>query len=209
MFSLLRPTTGKIDKFLADQNNRELSYLAIGASYRLPPAGYAINHRRTKLGEGEAVFHAAKEAFRRWRQFEIGWIAIRSSTAEPVVGAAVAIQIRVCGAWSLSACRVVYSIDEQRFDKDGAAVWRFGFANGTLPDHVGTGEERFLVEWNLSTGEVWYDILAFSRPNHLLTRMAAPIFRRFQKKFARDSSAAMLRAVQSTAGKPTEAVTTR
>ena len=62
------------------------------------------------------------------------------------------------GLWWLSACRIVYVVDEAE------PISRFGFAYGTLPDHAGTGEERFLVEWDRQSGEVWYEILAFSRP---------------------------------------------
>ncbi len=74
-------------------------------------------------------------------------------------------------------------------------IQRYGFAYGTLPDHAETGEERFLVEWDRASGEVWYDILAFSRPHLLLTRLGYPYVRRVQKRFGRESAAAMLKAV--------------
>jgi uncharacterized protein (UPF0548 family) len=89
----------------------------------------------------------------------------------------------------VSACRIVYRID------DDGPTKRFGFAYGTLPDHPESGEERFMVEWSQADGSVWYDILAFSRPYQLLTRLAYPLVRRFQKRFARESTAAMVRAV--------------
>ena len=69
------------------------------------------------------------------------------------------------GFWSLNACRIVYTIDEE------GPVVRFGFAYGTLPDHAEQGEERFSVEWHHEDGTVWYDILAFSRPNHPLASL--------------------------------------
>ena len=40
-----------------------------------------------------------------------------------------------------------------------------------VPGHVESGEERFLVEWDRNTDQVWFDILAFSRPRHILTRI--------------------------------------
>jgi uncharacterized protein (UPF0548 family) len=76
---------------------------------------------------------------------------------------------------------------------------RFGFVYGTLPGHVECGEERFLIEWDQSNDSVWYDILAFSRPHHVLTRIGYPVVRRLQKKFARDSAAVMQRDVSSVA----------
>jgi hypothetical protein len=82
-------------------------------------------------------------------------------------------------------------------DQDGP-VRRCGFSYSTLPDHAESGEERFLVEWGRATGSVWYDILAFSRPRHLLARLGYPWVRRVQRRFARDSAAAMVRAVGKT-----------
>ena len=53
------------------------------------------------------------------------------------------------------------------------------------------------MEWDRADDCVWYDILAFSRPNYAVTKLAYPLVRCFQKKFARDSAAAMLNAVGS------------
>jgi uncharacterized protein (UPF0548 family) len=89
----------------------------------------------------------------------------------------------------MNASRIVYVVDE------AGPMTRFGFAYGTLPDHVETGEERFLIEWDRADNRVRYDILAFSRPRHVLARLGNPMMRRMQKKFGRDSVAAMLRAV--------------
>jgi uncharacterized protein (UPF0548 family) len=43
-------------------------------------------------------------------------------------------------------------------------------------------------------GAVWYDLYAFSRPGNV-ARLGAPIARALQKRFARDSKAAMVRTV--------------
>lgn len=96
---------------------------------------------------------------------------------------------RAIGLWWLNACRIVYVVDES------GPITRFGFAYGTLPRHVETGEERFLIEWDRAKNCVWYDILAFSRPNHFLTRLGYPLVRRLQKRFARDSATAMFKTV--------------
>ena len=77
----------------------------------------------------------------------------------------------------------------------GRAGSRFGFAYGTLPGHAESGEERFLVEWDRADDAVWYDILAFSRPRHPLARLGYPLTRRTQRRFARDSAAAIRQAV--------------
>ena len=54
-----------------------------------------------------------------------------------------------------------------------------------------------MIEWDRGENTVWYDILAFSRPNHFLARLAYPMTRWTQKQFGRDSAAAMLKAVRS------------
>jgi uncharacterized protein (UPF0548 family) len=66
-----------------------------------------------------------------------------------------------------------------------------------LEDHVERGEESFLIEWRRSDDSVWYDILAFSRPKHILAWLGYPLVRRAQKHFARTSAAAMFRAVRT------------
>ena len=49
---------------------------------------------------------------------------------------------RAIGLWWLNACRIVYVVDES------GPISKFGFAYGTLPGHVESGEERFLIEWD-------------------------------------------------------------
>jgi uncharacterized protein (UPF0548 family) len=62
---------------------------------------------------------------------------------------------------------------------------------GTLADHAERGEERFWVSHN-EDDSVWYSIRAFSRPNQIVSRLGYPLVRRVQKRFARESSAAMV-----------------
>jgi uncharacterized protein (UPF0548 family) len=114
---------------------------------------------------------------------------IKSFHIEP--GATVAVVVSHLRFWSVNACRIVY------FTEDHGSPERFGFAYGTLPDHAAIGEERFAVEFNPDDQSVWYDIYAISRPT-ALARLAYPFTRALQKSFARDSKAAMQRAVQFT-----------
>lgn len=60
-----------------------------------------------------------------------------------------------------------------------------------LPGHVESGEERFLIEWDRTINQVFYDILAFSKPNHMLTRLGYPFVRQRQNRFGRDSFASI------------------
>lgn len=149
------------------------------------PTGYVVDRNRTRLGAGEATFNSAREALQNWRMFQLGWAEICWPTEPIKDGAVVGILARTLGIWSLSVCRIVYVIDDPN---------RFGFAYGTLADHVGCGEERFLIETE-PDGSVWYDLRAFSRAGLLLTRIGYPWMRVLQRRFARESMAVMREAV--------------
>ena len=177
MFMIREPTDEDVLRFISSQRDLPFTYAEVGATNATPPSGYNVDHNRIQLGSGEATYRGAVDALKHWRHFELGWVGIVPRGVPVEVGATVAVKARAFGTWSLSATRVVYTIDEAR---------RFGFAYGTLPDHVETGEERFLVEWR-PDDSVWYDILAFSRPRHPLVRLSSPLARRLQKQFARDS----------------------
>lgn len=191
MLSLWKPSAESIRRFLTEQAVLEFSYSAVGATATTPPAGYVVDHTRIKLGEGEAVFHSAKAALQRWEQFHLGWVEAWSPDTPIKSGEVVAVMGWAIGMWWLNSARIVYVLDES------GPISKFGFAYGTLPGHVESGEERFLIEWDRADDSVWYDILAFSRPNHILIRLGSPMVRRAQKRFARDSAASMLKAVGS------------
>lgn len=188
MVSLRRPSNDRIRAFLASQAKLRFSYTAVGATCHEPPAGYVVDHTRVRLGQGEEVFARAKDVLERWGQFDLGWVEAWSPETPIQTGEVVAIMSRQFGLWWLSACRIVSVTNEEE------PVCRFGFAYGTLPDHAGTGEERFLLEWDRASGEVWYDILAFSHPQWLVARCGYPYMRWLQKRFGRESAAAMVRA---------------
>lgn len=183
MFTLSEPSHQDVASFISSQSDLPFSYAAVGATKSTPPAGYTVDHNRIQLGRGADVYQRAVAALRQWRQFDLGWVSIATPSVKVEQGAIVAVKAWACGMWSLNACRVVYVIDEPEA--------RFGFAYGTLPDHIERGEERFLIEWNAGDDSVWYDILAFSRPRHPLVRLGFPVGRVMQKRFARDSLSRM------------------
>ena len=193
---LRKPSSELLGRFLAEQAALDFSYSAVGATAAEPPAGFTVDRTRIELGTGEAVFDAARAALRRWEQFRLGWVDVWSPETPLEVGRVVAILGRGAGLWWINSCRIVYTVDES------GPCTKFGFGYGTLPGHIARGEERFLVEWNRSTDQVAYDILAFSKPNHIATRLGYPFVRRSQKRFGRDSAAAMFRAVNATAKQP-------
>ena len=191
MFSFRKPSTETIQSFLASQKNCDFTYSAVGGTERTPPTGFVVDHTRVRLGDGEHVFNEAKGILTRWGHFQLGWVETSSCDVPLEHGHVVGVLAKVFGVWCLNACRIVSVTNTATSD-----LHRYGFVYGTLPGHVECGEERFLVEWDQSDDSVWYDILAFSRPQHLLARMGYPVVRRLQKRFARDSAAVMQRDVR-------------
>jgi uncharacterized protein (UPF0548 family) len=192
MFLQRKPSEEVVKRFISSQQDLSFSYAQVGATRnqsRDVDGGYTIDHNRLKLGEGEETFRRAVAALRNWRQFNLGWVTVVPPGRPLEVGITVAVQAKVFGFWSLNAARVVYVIDESDYEKA-----TFGFAYGTLPDHIERGEERFTVE-RCADDSVWYDIYAFSRPRHPLVRLGFPITRMLQKRFVRDSLAVMKAAV--------------
>jgi uncharacterized protein (UPF0548 family) len=187
VWTLARPGAVLVARYLEGQRALPFTYAAVGATAGAdgPPAGFVLDHNRQPVGRGAGAFARAKDAIRGWRMFPAPWTAIGAPLPPIAAGEPVAVAIRIAGVWWLNAARIAYTIDEPR---------RFGFAYGTLPGHAECGEERFSVEW-LADDTIWYDLRAFSRPRHWLARVGAPATRALQRRFARDSKAAMRRAV--------------
>lgn len=192
MLSLRQPDPAALQHFLDSQRELDFTYQDLGATSRQPPAGYVVDHTRARLGDGERVFVAAKSALESWQQFQLGWLYAWPPNAPLRPGQVVAIVAKSLGLWWLNACRIVYLTDEE--EEQGQR--NFGFAYGTLPDHAGSGEERFLIEMD-DDDAVWYDILAFSRPHQALARIGYPYVRRLQKSFGQQSAEAMQKWVDS------------
>ncbi len=193
MFVLRDPSPTRIHSFRESQAAAGFSYPEVGATRGRPPAGYTVDEYQVRLGTGESVFGRAILALRGWRHFDLGWLRLVAD-GPPREGQVVAVVARHALAFSLHACRVVYTLEKETEDRR-----LFAFAYGTLQTHAESGEERFEVCWDRHNGTVTYRILAFSRPNHWLVRLGQPLARRLQRRFARESQAAMLRAVNATA----------
>ncbi len=192
MFLIREPSEARISRAFDVQRDAPFSYAEVGASREAPGEipGYTVDHNRVKLGEGAEAFGRAVDALRGWRMFEVGWAGLLPPGAPVEVGTTVAVFARHYGFRSLNFSRVVYGISE-----DDGGVRKRGFAYGTLPEHGESGEERFTVEWHRD-GSVFYDLYAFSRPNHPLARLGHPFARGLQRRFARDS----LRVMQTVVG---------
>ena len=189
MFSLHRPSESRIQHQLDFARDLPLTYgmpsvTEHGPAEARPPHGYARDQTRSEIGHGEAAFEAAKSALQSWQHFDLGWVRVANPEARLDPDQLVAVEAHTLGLWSVNISRIVYVIDEPT---------RFGFAYGTTPLHVESGEERFLVEFYPVSGTVSYELLAISRPVHWLARLGYPYTRHQQHRFARDSHAKMKR----------------
>jgi uncharacterized protein (UPF0548 family) len=189
MLSIRKPTGAAIRAHIERERGGPYSYAEVGATRGLTPPGYNVDHNRVKLGEGSALFDVASAALRRWEMFHLGWVEMTTPDAPIAEGSTVGVLVRLLGLYSLNLCRIVYVVNENQ-----GPLRRFGFAYGTLGEHAESGEERFTVELDETTGAVCYDILAFSQPRHILARMVYPYARVLQRRFAADSMRAMKRA---------------
>ena len=188
MFLVSRPSQNEIEQYLKDSQSLPLSYEP-GLLAREIPRGFKIDEASGLLGYGKPAFELARRALSEWKHFDLGWVELfpRNAPIEP--GTVVAVLIRHVVIWSLNGCRVLYLAGEG--ESDGT----FGFAYDTLTNHGEIGEERFSVEFYHDSGEVWYDLYAFSKPAELLAKIGYPVSRYLQKAFARDSKTAMFNFV--------------
>ena len=187
MFFLRKPSTADIEALIVQNRHQPHSYAEVGASREIAPRGYNIDHNRVLLGRGRDAFSRATEGIDDWKMFDLPWIELFPKRPRVERGETVAVVVSHLGFLSVNISRVVYVIQESN---------RYGFAYGALSAHAEKGEERFIVEYDAQTEEVWYDLFAFSRPRNLLARLGYPFSRHLQRRFARESLAAMRHAVK-------------
>ncbi len=187
MLSTQSPDSNALRQFLAAQAGKPLGYPEVGATQGESPRGYKRDMRRWIVGQGEADFAAGIEAMRAWEMFPKGWTRV-FPLVPPDEGRTFAIVIRSFGLYWVNASRIVYTVNDE------GAMRRVGFAYGTLAAHAERGEERFILELT-PDGTLWYDLSAFSRPNHWLARLGAPLVRRLQRRFAHESRRALVAAI--------------
>ena len=176
-FQLSFPTKAQFDDLIESQKNTELTY----DKYNLH--GYDHDQNKILLGSGPEVWVAAKEAIKQWAMFPDGWCRIYYQNPIFQKGDIVVMNARAFGVWWLNAARILYVLDDDK---------NFGFAYGTLPNHVETGEELFQVSRN-EQDEVYYSVTAFSRPRFWALRWTYPLSRHFQRRFVKDSLQKMKR----------------
>jgi uncharacterized protein (UPF0548 family) len=147
---------------LSDLTALQLTYGDVGATAGPLPDGYHHVHKSAVIGRGRQRFEDAAEKVMQWGMLRGAGVRVEASSEVAAVGSEVLV-----GLGPLRApCRVVYVINETD---------RRGFAYGTLPGHPESGEELFSVRYDAGTGEVYAEVVAFSRHGTWWSRLGSPI----------------------------------
>ena len=64
---LRKPSAQAVRRFLDAQADLDFTYPQVGATAGVPPPGYAVDHTRVRLGDGEGVFRAARAVLEKAR----------------------------------------------------------------------------------------------------------------------------------------------
>jgi uncharacterized protein (UPF0548 family) len=162
------------------------TYSEVGATRDggpLPPAYSHLRHR-VRIGRGEAEFRAAAEAlgtFRMHRRLPVG-VNASAPRAEPDADVTVTLAGLVH-----APCRIVWVVDEPG---------RYGWAYGTLTGHPECGEEAFLLALG-PDGDVWFEVVAFSRPGGWAARLLGRSVPVMQRLYARRCGQVLRRIARS------------
>lgn len=145
-----------------------------------------LTFRRTlePLGDGPEVFARAVAGLQAWVVYP-AWLTLYPNLISVRDGVVVALVAGISLIWTVSAVRVVAVKSTAR---------RFSFTLATLPQHAVSGLERFSV-FQDETEAVWYEILAVSKPRHLLVKLGAPVLRLVQRRFVQGSVRSLRRFV--------------
>jgi uncharacterized protein (UPF0548 family) len=196
VFLLREPNVAYIRNYLTFQSRKTLSYRERGMTRAESiPKGFTVDRNRVQLGSGEETWTRARRALLTWRMFSTDFTRLCWPYKRIEQGVMFGVLAFHYGFWSLNAGRIVYVVDEE------APKRRYGFAFGTLGEHVLGGEERFLVEW-LDDDTVWFERYAASRPRHWAARYGYLWVRRLQRRFGRNAIAAMTDAVKTAVAVP-------
>lgn len=173
---------------------------------RLRNEGYAIDRTRVQVGSGRNTYRQACDAILNWRHFNLDW----AYTNAPAIkrNAGVVVCARSLFLWSLNPLRIT---DVQPDGRPSSASQRqarkhvrrrCAFAHTTLDGHQISGEERFTVEWRKDDDTVWYEVCTVSRPASLLSTLARPLLRFYQREFVAQSIETMKNAIKKSVEVP-------
>ena len=173
----LRPIKG----LLPTAEKLPFAYAQIGGTKGDFPKGYNHDYNEVCIGSGSDLYHSAIEELKNWRHYPPDWTRVESREPGIKPDKTVAVNFKLFGIWFSNYCRIVYL---EKSDLE------WGFAYGTLTEHVEKGEEYFYVRTDKQR-MVYYGIKAFSKPQKWFVWLGYPIARYYQKKFVLNSLSLM------------------
>jgi uncharacterized protein (UPF0548 family) len=174
----MAPSAADLERAVQDQGALPYSYPCVGATRDGLPEGWTHDDESVLLGSGDAVWARAKTALRQWTQFDLRWVTFGNRSTPLEEGQTVAFASNQLGFWTLNVCRIVYVEDTDT---------AFGFAYGTLENHVVRGEERFMLHRDPASDEVRFQLSKFSLPSHPVLRLLNPLTVHIQRRFTSDA----------------------
>ncbi|KAL9256927.1 RNA-binding protein CP29B, chloroplastic-like protein [Drosera capensis] len=159
---------------------------------QLKEAGFALNHARVVVGSGMETFEKGKAALQTWSLTGLLLTPIKT-------GVKFCVCVNEFLPWLMMPLQIAY-VDEDKSAKKAS----FSYGNGTLQGHLlvsphpltiydhQAGEERFSLELE-ENDQVWYEILSFSKPAHLLSFIGYPYILHRQKCFTKESTKAVMK----------------
>lgn len=164
--------------------------------------GWNIDQHRALLGREApgapgVIFSRAQEAIRNYEFPDPSLITAIFAPEEKLEGRNMLMEAKFLGFTFYFGVRVTAVIDQTAPNEAGHPVASWGYAYRTLKGHFELGEIRFVVCKDLVTGEVEFQIDAYSRPDRIpnpFYRLGFHFFGRpLQRRFARTSIARMQR----------------
>jgi uncharacterized protein (UPF0548 family) len=173
VFFLNRPSQDRLQTILAQSREASPTYTPVGATQTGGhPPGYRHDVYTTSVGRGEEAWDRAVLGLREWIAHTGAGAEVYPADTPLTEGESVLVLLRAGPFHVVAPCRIVYVIDEPD---------RFGFAYGTLPGHPEQGEECFVIQRGV-TGDVRFDVTAFSRPVETLAKVGSPVARVIQRR---------------------------
>lgn len=176
MLALTGDRAALLTELLSSLSGEEVTYPGRGGTRTGElPAGYQAERASLVVGRGDAAWDRAQNALRLWRPQRHAGLEVTPRDAALEEGGTVLVSRHVGPLLIVAPCRIVYVTESDS---------RFGFGYGTLAGHPLRGEEAFHVNRG-PDGAVTGEIVAFSRPADLPTRIAAPAVRLAQRAATR------------------------
>ena len=181
MLTLRRPTSAALAALVESNRRLPLSYREGLLHRESTEHHWFVDRHREIVGNGHTDFASACEALRQWEQFRRSWAVAAQPPAPIKTGETVGYSARALGVWWSYCCRII-----DTFESHEDSMSRFGFDYGTTRGHAERGEERFVIDFDHTTGCVTIELFAMSRPGRWFMWFGLPLGRRLQAKFRRE-----------------------